>query len=77
MEIVHFQDEQECNMKIGSWTYDGHIIDLSFYNNNKKKLDLEDFANSSSPYIVTRHEGERVVKKYDCCEEFFPYVNFK
>merc|ERR1719209_947610 len=69
-------DEQECNIKIGSWTYDGHIIDMSL-RNNMKGLDLTSFANGSSPYIVTRHEGEKTVKKYDCCEEFYPYVNFK
>jgi len=69
-------DEQECNIKIGSWTHDGHIIDLSLFD-KKKKLDLDDFANSSSPYIVTRHEGEKVVKKYDCCEETYPSLEFK
>merc|ERR1719193_1781293 len=46
-------DEQECNIKIGSWTHDGHIIDMSL-RNNMKGLDLTSFANGSSPYIVTR-----------------------
>ena len=76
VEDFAFQDEQECNIKIGSWTHDGHIIDLSLFN-NKKKFDLDDFATSSSPYVVTRHEAERVVKKYDCCEEPYPSLEFK
>jgi len=70
-------DEQECNIKLASWTYDGKIVDLSLFN-KKEQMDLTDFANSSSPYAVTRHmEGTRVVKKYECCEETYPSLNFR
>jgi len=70
-------DEQECNIKLGSWTYDGFMIDLILFN-KKEQMDLTDFVNSSSPYVVTRHmEGTRVVKKYDCCDEPYPSLNFR
>ena len=77
LDILAVQDEQECNIKLGSWTHHGNIINLALHN-NKEKMDLEDFYNSSSPYVVTRHmEGTRVVKKYDCCEEPYPSLNFR
>jgi len=70
-------DEQECNIKLGSWTFDGNIVNLSLFN-DKEHMDLTDFYHSSSPYVVTRHmEGTRVVKKYECCEETYPSLNFR
>ena len=57
--------------------YEGNIIGLNFWLNNKE-VDLKDFANSSSPYVVTRHmEGTKVVKKFDCCDENYPSLNFR
>merc|ERR1712210_319427 len=51
---------------------------FSFTAGPMEKMDLEDFYHSSSPYVVTRHmEGTRVVKKYDCCEEPYPSLNFR
>ncbi len=29
---THPYDEQICNLKFGSWTYDGYTYDLQFYN---------------------------------------------
>jgi len=70
-------DEQECNIKLGSWTHDGDIIGLTLYD-KKEQMDLTDFANSSSPYMVTRHmEGTRVVKYYSCCAEPYISLDFK
>ena len=75
--ILPVQEEQECNIKLGSWAHDGNIIDLALFN-NKENMDLSEFYNGSSPYVVTRHmEGTRVVKKYDCCEEPYPSLNFR
>ena len=69
--ILWSQDEQECNIKLGSWTQDGDVVDLSLFNNkvfilmimillntlfdNKDEMDLSDFYHTSSPYVVTRH----------------------
>merc|ERR1712192_246050 len=70
-------DEQECNIKLGSWTHDGDIIGLTLYD-EKEQMDLTDFANSSSPYVATRQiEGTRVVKYYSCCAEPYISLDFK
>jgi len=70
-------EEQECNIKLGSWTRDGDIMNITLFN-NKPQMDLSDFANSSSPYMVTRHiEGVRNVKRYTCCEEPYIDLNFR
>ena len=76
-KISPLQEEQECNIKLGSWTRDGDIMNITLFN-NKPQMDLSDFANSSSPYTVTRHiEGVRNVKRYTCCEEPYIDLNFR
>ena len=77
LKIAPVQDEQVCNIKLGSWTHDGDIISPTLYN-KKEQMDLSDFANSSSPYVVTRHmEGTRNMKYYSCCDEPYIDLNFK
>ena len=69
--ILWSQDEQECNIKLGSWTLDGNVMNLTLFNNkvlmlmimimlntlfdNKEVMDLSDFYHATSPYVVTRH----------------------
>ena len=69
--ILWSQDEQECNIKLGSWTHDGDAVNLTLFNNkvlmlmimimlntlfdNKEVMDLSDFYHATSPYVVTRH----------------------
>ena len=69
--ILWSQDEQECNIKLGSWTQDGDVVNLTLFNNkvlmllimmmlntlfeNKEVMDLSDFYKATSPYVVTRH----------------------
>ena len=31
--ILWSQDEQECNIKLGSWTQDGDVMNLTLFNN--------------------------------------------
>ena len=31
--ILWSQDEQECNIKLGSWTQDGDVVNLTLFNN--------------------------------------------
>jgi len=70
-------DEQECNIKLGSWTQDGDVVNLSLFN-NKDEMDLSDFYHTTSPYVVTRHiEGTRNVKYYQCCSEPYIDLNFR
>ena len=79
VEFKPVQDEQECNIKFGSWTTDGSVLNLTKFKNQVNKIqdqvDLTNFANSSSAYIVTRHiEGARNVKKFPCCPDE-PYID--
>ena len=77
LDILAVQEEQECNIVLGSWTYHGNIINLTLFN-NKENMDLTNFYNSFSPYVVTRHmEGTKVVKRYSCCEEPYLSLNFR
>jgi len=70
-------DEQECNIKLGSWTHDGDVVNLTLFN-NKEVMDLSDFYKATSPYVVTRHiEGTRNVKYYQCCSEPYIDLNFR
>ena len=60
--------------------YGDDIIGLNLFENflNKENMDLTNFVNSSSPYVVTRHmEGTKVVKNYSCCDENYPSLNFR
>ena len=50
-DLDDFWGMQECTLKFGSWTYDGNLIDLKFY---EKALDDEDF-DKSSPVKVCKN----------------------
>jgi len=62
--------EQTCTLKFGSWTFDGYMMDLNFYN-NKTEADLSDYAGFR--YKITANTAVRNVKFYDCCPE--PYLD--
>jgi len=66
--------EQKCGLKFGSWTYDGDLLDLQFYN-QQHKVDLSDFWDNSD-YEITSNLGHRVVQHYSCCAEPYPYISF-
>ncbi|CAH1802540.1 unnamed protein product [Owenia fusiformis] len=67
-------DEQKCELKFGSWTYDGFMLNMepSSYNS----------AEVSSTYIlsgewdVTSWEAKKNVKYYACCKEPYPDVTY-
>ena len=53
------------------------MIDLTLFE-NRDNMDMTQFYNTTSAYVVTRHmEGTKVVKKYDCCPEPYPSLNFR
>ncbi|XP_022258670.1 neuronal acetylcholine receptor subunit alpha-7-like isoform X2 [Limulus polyphemus] len=56
-------DDQKCEMKFGSWTYDGGAIDLRLASNEG---DLSAFISNEVP-------GKRNVIYYACCPD--PYVD--
>jgi len=62
----------ECELKFGSWTFDGLTMDLQSYNSDKE-LDMTDFRNATnSNWDVVGSEIVREEKYYPCCEE--PYI---
>merc|ERR1712029_408606 len=66
------EDPVDCQIKIGSWTYDGHHLNITTFNLMGKddggKMELNDFS-ANSPYLVVAQEGENAIqsKFYDCC----------
>ncbi|XP_037079690.1 neuronal acetylcholine receptor subunit alpha-7-like isoform X6 [Pollicipes pollicipes] len=62
-------DEQRCDMKFGSWTYDGWQLDLVL---KEKEGDTSTFI-SNGEWDLLGLPGKRNVKVYDCCPT--PYVD--
>jgi hypothetical protein len=65
---------QECYMKFGSWTFDGNVLDLQFYNGTEA-IDLSQLHNSSGFEVVST-TAERSVKYYPCCPDPYPDLTF-
>jgi len=69
-------DPQECNIKIGSWTYDGFNLNLTTYD-GEDVMELSDMT-KNSPYVVTSQEGDPVkTMYYPCCAEPYISLNFE
>jgi len=66
--------EQKCILKFGSWTFDGNVMDVQFYNGTAG-LDLSDMHNSSG-FEIVKNVAERHDKYYSCCEEPYPDLTF-
>ncbi|KAF0312560.1 Acetylcholine receptor subunit alpha-like 2 [Amphibalanus amphitrite] len=74
-------DQQQCFMKFGSWTYDGHQIDLRHIDQTPDSnfvelgIDLKEYYPSVEWDILgvpaTRHE-----KFYPCCVQPYPDIYF-
>ncbi|KAJ3622814.1 hypothetical protein MTP99_019092 [Tenebrio molitor] len=63
-------DDQHCDMKFGSWTYDGNQLDLVL--NSEKGGDLSDFITNGEWYLIGM-PGKKNTIVYACCPE--PYVD--
>ncbi|XP_071106607.1 neuronal acetylcholine receptor subunit alpha-10-like isoform X1 [Haliotis cracherodii] len=64
-------DVQSCHLKFGSWTYNGHKIDVVFYD-NKDYIDLTEYVTSNAWKIIDVPANKNI-KYYSCCPE--PYVD--
>lgn len=52
IDVLYFPfDQQECEMKFGSWTHKGNALTYKFYD-NMNKLDLTDYLKSGSWDII-------------------------
>ncbi|XP_069672320.1 neuronal acetylcholine receptor subunit alpha-7-like isoform X6 [Periplaneta americana] len=63
-------DDQHCDMKFGSWTYDGNQLDLVL--NSEEGGDLSDFITNGEWYLIGM-PGKKNTIVYQCCPE--PYVD--
>eukprot|EP00092_Neocalanus_flemingeri_P013897 GFUD01014992.1.p1 GENE.GFUD01014992.1~~GFUD01014992.1.p1 ORF type:complete len:203 (+),score=52.48 GFUD01014992.1:3-611(+) len=69
-------DPQGCNIKIGSWTYDGFHMNLTAYD-DEEYLELSDMT-KNSPYVVTSQEGDALqTTYYPCCKEPYLSMNYR
>merc|ERR1712123_139008 len=69
-------DPQECNIKIGSWTYDGFHLNITAYD-GEEVMELSDMT-KNSPYVVMSQEGNAINSQYyDCCSEPYMSADFK
>ncbi|RUS74260.1 hypothetical protein EGW08_017979, partial [Elysia chlorotica] len=74
IDIEHFPfDIQTCELKFGSWTYDGSKLDLFHY----KDVDGFEMTNYilSNEWDIVNSSAVRNVMYYECCPE--PYVDLK
>jgi len=70
----HPYGEQECSMKFGSWTFDGNVLDVQFYNKTSE-IELDNLHNSSGFEIVST-TAQRNVRYYSCCPDPYPDLTF-
>ncbi|XP_021202094.1 nicotinic acetylcholine receptor subunit alpha 6 isoform X2 [Bombyx mori] len=63
-------DDQHCDMKFGSWTYDGNQLDLIL--KDEAGGDLSDFITNGEWYLIGM-PGKKNTITYACCPE--PYVD--
>ena len=75
MDLRYFPfDTQQCQLKFGSWVYDGFKLDLDFFEGHEG-LDLNDYINSVQWDIVD-NVARKNVKYYSCCHEPYPDITF-
>ena len=60
IDITNFPfDIQNCSMKFGSWTYDGHKLDIAFGDDNETGMNIDDYTKSNEWNLLeapaTRH----------------------
>merc|ERR1719483_911016 len=69
-------EPQKCNIKIGSWTYDGLHLNLTALE-GKEFLELGDMSKNSQ-YVVVSQEGEAIqTKYYPCCKEPYMAIDYR
>ena len=79
-------DEQLCELKFGSWTYNGHQVDLQHIELDKFGITndtdtIEEGMNIKEFYRSTEWDlmgipAKKYVKQYTCCPEPYPDIRF-
>ena len=66
---------QTCNLKFGSWTYDGFMVDISFFA-ERAEVDTSDYV-VSNEWELMEQPGRRNVRYYACCGDHpYPDLTF-
>ncbi|XP_077999687.1 neuronal acetylcholine receptor subunit alpha-7-like [Glandiceps talaboti] len=75
VEVLYFPfDKQYCQLKFGSWAYQGLQLDL-VRRGNLSKADMSPYM-SNGEWDLVDVPVERYVEYYDCCTEPFPDLRF-
>ncbi|KAE9547538.1 hypothetical protein FO519_009250 [Halicephalobus sp. NKZ332] len=73
IDIKYFPfDRQTCFFKFGSWTYDGHKLDLQ---PAKGGFDISEYL-PNGEWLLPMTTVSRSEKFYDCCPEPYPDLTF-
>ncbi|KAL8577716.1 hypothetical protein ACOMHN_062330 [Nucella lapillus] len=67
-------DQQQCELKFGSWTYDGFKLDVDFIE-GQQSMDLSDFT-PNNEWTIMFNGGVKNVQYYSCCPEPYPDITF-
>ncbi|PNI86490.1 CHRNA1 isoform 2 [Pan troglodytes] len=69
--VTHFPfDEQNCSMKLGTWTYDGSVVAI---NPESDQPDLSNFMESGE-WVIKESRGWKHSVTYSCCPDT-PYLD--
>ncbi|PNJ59995.1 acetylcholine receptor subunit alpha isoform X1 [Pongo pygmaeus] len=69
--VTHFPfDEQNCSMKLGTWTYDGSVVAI---NPESDQPDLSNFMESGE-WVIKESRGWKHWVSYSCCPNT-PYLD--
>jgi len=69
-------DEQECELKFGSWTYDSRSISIEFFNANRTTVILDEYNTESNEWHVSVREGKRTERHYAGIEDRYGDLTF-
>ncbi|XP_074649299.1 acetylcholine receptor subunit alpha-like 2 isoform X2 [Tubulanus polymorphus] len=64
-----------CALKFGSWTYDGFLLDVNFFD-GKELIDTTDYI-PDHRYEIMKTSAVKNTKYYPCCKEPYPDLVFK
>ncbi|XP_076458367.1 neuronal acetylcholine receptor subunit alpha-10-like isoform X1 [Babylonia areolata] len=67
-------DKQTCQLKFGSWTYNGLKLDVDFID-GQGAMDVSDFT-PNNEWTIVSNEGIKNVQYYSCCPEPYPDITF-
>ena len=72
-DLTHFPyDRQYCNMKFGSWSYDGNQLDLFIYDSG---FDISNYIEHEE-WELSHYYAEKNIQYYRCCPEPYPDIKF-